>query len=187
MPGVAPAVFGALAQLDNPSYLLSSDLRIVRVNEAWTRLAERNGGGALLTRWGRGAAVLDAISGPLRTFYRDLFERALVGEPVHHDYDCSSDGSPRVFRMMVLPLPPGFLAVTHSLRVEPGDVRADAPSGRYVRDGIVNMCSCCRRVRRVSDDARDPDRWDWLTAFIDAPPANVSHGLCAPCARYYYR
>ena len=187
MQMIAPspiALFRSLAPLENTSYLLSADLRIVRVNAGWARFAETNRGQATLARWARGSCVLDAISGELRGYYRDLFERALAcGEPIFHDYECSSERTHRVFRMMVFPLGQAFLAVTHSLHVERDHDRiASAPSDIYVRDGIVQMCSHCRRVRAHGD----VERWDWVPAYVQAPPPNISHGLCAPCAHYYF-
>ncbi len=174
----------AFSAVENTSYILSTDLRIVRVNEGWTRFAESNGGHALLARWGRGSHVLDAIAGELRAFYRDLFERAFADDKVIcHDYDCSSDRVERLFRMMVFPLGATFLAVTHSLRVERSMIGTGSPpSDIYVRDGIIQMCAQCRRVLAQGE----LDRWDWVPAYIQAPPPNVSHGLCSPCARFYF-
>jgi hypothetical protein len=177
-------LFRSLASSENTSYLLSDELRIVRVNEAWTRFAEHNGGDAMLARWKRGAYVLDAISIVLRDFYRALFTRALAGTvPIHHDYECSSDTVERFFRMTVYPLHSAFLAVTHSLTVErPHDRTECDPSDTYLHDGVLRVCSHCRRVRAKGS----LERWDWVPAYVREPPPNLSHGLCAPCSWYYH-
>ncbi len=180
----AIAMFRSLVHLDNPSYLLSRDLQIVRVNDAWVRFAEANGGHDMLARWGRGAFVLDAISGELRTYYRELFEGVLAtGERCEHDYECSSDRVERLFRMVVYPVAAPFLVVTHSLRVERTHDRevVHADEARYRRDGIIPMCSNCRRVQAVGA----VDRWDWVPSWVASLPPDVSHGLCPQCAQVF--
>ena len=47
-------------------------------------------------------------------------------------------------------------------------------------DGLLMMCSNCRRVR-----IGPVERWDWVPDFVDTPPSNVTHGLCRPCFEYY--
>ncbi len=50
----AVALFRSLASGDNTAYVLSDGLRIIRVNEAWTKFARANGGEGMLDRCGRG-------------------------------------------------------------------------------------------------------------------------------------
>lgn len=176
------AAFDAVADADNVSYLLSRELRIVRVNRAWTRFADANGG--LDPRWGRGAYLLDAIAPPLRGFYRDLhLETFDAAERREHDYECSSDEVFRRFHMIVLPVDATFLLVTHALTVErPHDREAHpADDTSYFVDGVLTMCAHCRRVR-----AADVERWDWVPSYVGHTPANVSHGLCRVCVVAYY-
>ena len=180
------AVFGAFADVDDTSYLLSDTYRILQVNRAWTRFALANGGAEMLGRWGRGASALDAVSEDLRGFYRALFDTALAtGERREHDYECSSDQVLRRFRMFVLPVAPAFLVVMHTLRVEVAHERTAmaADDATYAHGGIIRMCSHCRRVR-VAGPAMEA--WHWVPDYVARMPANVSHGLCAPCAQVYY-
>lgn len=176
--------FRCLGHIDNTSYLLSHDLRIVRVNAAWTRFAEANDGHDMLAPWGRGSCILDAVSGPLRAHHRELFEQVLAtGQRREQDYECSSDRVERRFRMVVFPVAASVLVVTHSLRLErPLDHEAaGADEARYRRDGIIRMCSNCRRVQ-----ARGvAERWDWVPTWVVSMPHDVSHGLCPPCAQVF--
>ncbi|MBL0215188.1 MAG: hypothetical protein IPQ07_15030 [Myxococcales bacterium] len=179
----ASALYHALDHVDNPTYVLSDQLRIVRVNDGWRRFALANNGASMLDRWGRGSFVLDAISGDLREFYRAMYEDArTTGERREHDYECSSVEVERRFRMLMYPTVEGFLVVTHSLRIERPHERVAmlVDETTYSRDGTIVMCASCRRVK-VAQAPHERERWDWVPSFVDAMPANVSHGLCAAC------
>ena len=181
-PSELSALYAELDATDDTSYILSNRFRIVRANAAWDRFAVANDGANVLARWGRGAAVLDAICVALRPFYRELFERALAtGQRFEHDYECSSPHVFRSFRMLVVPVGP-FLMITHSLQVErPHDRIALAADAAYLHRGVIRMCACCRRVRA----ATAVERWDWVPAYVAAMPRNASHGLCAMCEHGY--
>ncbi len=179
----ATALYHALDHVDNPTYVLSDQLRILRVNDGWRRFALANCGASMLDRWGRGSFVLDAISADLREFYRALYEEARTSsERREHDYECSSGQVERRFRMFMYPTAEKFLVVTHSLRIERPHERVAMPAagGTYRRDGTMVMCSSCRRTK-VAQAPHDPERWDWVPSYVDAMPDNVSHGLCAAC------
>lgn len=173
----------ALDASDDVAYLLGPDRRIARVSPGWSRFALANGGGAALGRWERGEAPLDdALPPPLRAFYLDAFARALEsGEPWEHDYECSSDGAFRLFRMTAYPVEGRCLVVVHSLRVEAPHGGPEHPPGEaYAARGVVVSCAHCRRVRHPAG------RWDWVPAYVRAPPPNLSHGMCEPCCAFYW-
>ena len=74
--------------------------------------------------------------------------------------------------------------VVNSLMVErPHDRPVAEPAAElYVsQDGIVCMCSYCRRTMQTGE----PDQWDWVPAFVTERPPRVSHGFCRICAEYY--
>ncbi len=129
--------------------------------------------------------LLDSISGDLRDLHRDLLESVCTtGERREYDYECSSAEIERTFRMVVFPAAARFLVVTHSLRIErPHDRPAMAPDdGGYTHDGVIRMCSNCRRVLAIGAS----ERWDWVPAYVTAMPDNVSHGLCPPCFETFH-
>jgi hypothetical protein len=173
----------ALAASDDSAYLLSSEYKILEVNAGFRRFARENGGTESIERW-RHESVLAAVSGPLRAFFAAAFERVRrVGQPWMHAYACNSAERVRNFGMTVYPLG-DQLVVVHALRFEgPHTELACAPDVRsYVREGTIMMCSHCRRVRNVSGEKR----WDWVPAYLLCAPAAVSHGLCEPCAQFYW-
>jgi hypothetical protein len=168
-------------------YVLDDDLRLAYCNKAWDEFAEHNGGAHLQRIEQVGHRVLDAISEPLKAFYRSVFERSLADStPWEHSYECSSPECYREFHMQVLPLQaPPRLVIVNSLVVEKAHERVKrAPLTAVYRTagGIIGMCMHCRRTRR----SEEPDIWDWVPEFLAKPPDNVSHGLCPTCFRYYY-
>jgi len=168
-------------------YMLDAGLRLMYCNKAWDEFAEHNGGTHLRRIEQIGHPILDAISKPLRAFYRCVFERSLAElQPWEHLYECSSAECYREFHMQVLPLhAPPRLVVVNSRVVERAHDRIwQAPLTAVYRtaDGVIVMCMHCRRTRR----SNKPDSWDWVPAFLTKPPHNVSHGLCHTCFRYYY-
>ncbi len=180
-----PAAYRVLEDGDEPSCLLDAALRITHVNAGWTRFAAANNGAEVLRRWGPGACVLDAISTELRGFYRTLFETVRAsGQRLEHDYECSSPQRFRTYRMLVYPSKGATLVVTHALRVERAHDRPALPAddARYRHEGLLRMCSHCRRVRGPTPE----ERWDWLPDYVNQMPPDVSHGLCPPCFEHYY-
>lgn len=177
------ALFRSLERGDDVTYVLSADLRVIRTNAAWERFARANGGAAFLATWRRGTPLLDVIPAPLQPFYVTSFERA-ARDVVRwdHDYECSSPTEWRQFRMLAYPFDGAFV-VTHSLLVaRPHDADGRSVADDYVSDGIISMCSHCRRVRCRGAERR----WDWVSQYVAQPPPRVSHGLCPACTRYYY-
>jgi len=171
-------------------YMLDSDLRIIYCNKAWDQFASRNGGTGLNRRTILGMPVLDVVAEPLKAFYEDAFSLAKEkGQSWEHDYECSSPSAFRLFHMRVLPLADSYLLVENSLRFErphgPERPVMPADSALYVsKDGVLTMCSHCRRTRRI--DTTTAPVWDWVPAYLVEPPGSVSHGLCRNCHAYFY-
>lgn len=171
-------------------YMLNPELEIVYCNKAWDQFASENGGAGLSRGTVLGTPILDIVAGPLKAFYASGLAKAKeTGRPWEHDYECSSPDSYRFFHMRVLPLENWYLLVESSLRIERphGSERPAMPANAalYVsEDGIVTMCSHCRRTQRVATAAMQV--WDWVPAYLEKPPGPVSHGLCRNCRAYFY-
>ena len=163
--------------------VLSSDLRILHISKGWTAFAQRNGGAASLGGWPIGSHIDDAMPQVLRAYYHRAYDRVLAtGERWEHDYECSSPTEYRKFRMCVYPIEGARLAIVHSLVVEvPHEGAHHADGGLYAVGGVVTMCSHCRRTHNPL-----VDRWEWVSAFVEALPSNASHGLCPACFEFYY-
>lgn len=169
------------------------DLRLAYLNPWWFRFAIENGGEPSISRdWGLGRSLPDAIPGVLRPFYEDLFRRSSQNEgmrPIQHEYECSSADLFRRFCMAVYSLGKGEgFAVVNSLVLEaphdPQERKACEPDfATYAAaDGFVRQCASCRRVKNV----REPNRWDWVPAWVTSPPTRTSHTFCDVCFAYYY-
>ena len=178
-----------LSTLDNdPSvvYALDRTLRLTYCNPAWDRFATENGAPHLRRNQPIGRGILDVIPPVLQRFYRDAFHSVLfTKQPWEHRYECSSPHQYRQFHMHVRPVSGGVLtihslAVQHAVRLEGSK---SAEEEYRSAQGIVTMCSHCRRTRRAHTA---PPVWDWVPAFVEQMPEQCSHGLCLPCFEYHY-
>jgi hypothetical protein len=177
------SILSALEESDDVAFVLSPERLILRTNAGWDRFARANGGAALAGDAADGMLLDAVLPAPLRAFYVDALSRALaMRERWEHDYECSSPDSFRQFRMVAYPFD-GALLVVHSLRLErPHDREVHEPADVYAVDGVIAMCSHCRRVRHPGGRLR----WDWVPAYVREPPPNLSHGLCEPCCEFYW-
>lgn len=168
----------------NTIYAVRPDLTLAYHNQAWTTFARANGAHELL-QCSPNADVVEACAPVLRHFYRGLFTSVLEQrEEREHPYMCPSSRLERKFVMRLRPLPEGVL-VTHHLLVERPHTRegAVATDETYTNgDGFIVQCAHCRVVRRIDD----PETWDWVPDLIEAPPDNISHGLCPTCFQQHY-
>ncbi|MBZ5577327.1 MAG: PAS domain-containing protein [Acidobacteriia bacterium] len=167
-------------------FALDSSLRLVYCNPAWDRFAVANGGAALVRPAPIGKPLLGFIKEPLAAYYETAYQEVLrTLEPWRHLYECSSPSTFRRFAMQVLPMKGHGLLVVNSLCVErPHDSAPDwSCEAAYRRDdGILVMCSHCRRTRRVGA----LEHWDWVAHYVRELPPRTSHGLCPSCLEYYY-
>ncbi len=188
-----------LAHLKDPALLLDREGTILFVNEAWDRFARENGGGervdsgALVgTRW------IDHISGDApRRLHRLLLERALrrLGPtPGGGVVQLNESNSPTHARLVATHLEPietptgqvGVALIHRVVREVPLDEVYPLATGEEARwhheDGSVEMCSCCRRVRRPDE----PAEWDLVPGLVAEPPAHAQFGYCALCLELHY-
>lgn len=171
----------------DPCFAVSESLDITYCNSAWDSFALQNRGGPEVLRDKVVSRnLLDVVPEELREYHANLFVTArCTGQPVYHDYECSSATMFRLYRMQIYPLAQGF-AVINSLRVEhPHDRTPMEPDDAMYKTsaGLIRMCSNCRRINRRSDAAA----WDWVPAYIDRANEKVTHGVCPLCLEYYYR
>lgn len=156
---------------------------IVWVNAAWRSFARENGGDPASTGVGANyfSATRGALARWLETMTRDCSTSGAVFET---EYQCSSPTQRRDFRMRVHPIAGTGFLITHSLlRTTALESRAGAPipDDAYVENGLVTMCSNCRRARRA-----DHASWDWIPEWVAHPPRLVSHGICPVCVGFYW-
>jgi hypothetical protein len=172
-------------------FALSADLRFTYFNPAWFRFALANGGARLPTQFGLGSSFPAALPVVVRALYVTALERALeTGEVWHHDYECSSADTYRLFHESAYPFRDrqGVLVI-NSLRAEHAISDDRAPHDPVHRlycspvTGLITQCCNCRRVQREAA----PDQWDWVPAWVRDMPSNITSGLCRICHGYYWR
>lgn len=161
---------------DNVSCLLSLDLTVRLMNPACERFALEHD--AALSAPGA-PCLLDVLPEALRDTCREgLATARRTRAPWVHEYACDDSTG---FRVIAYPFDHGFI-VTQAPVVDVTGDGAEPPPSPYEDRGVMMMCSHCRRVLRVAQ----PERWDWVPAYVTHPPPQLSHGLCPPCYVFYY-
>lgn len=175
----------ALDRVDASIAALDASARILWVNAGWYTFARVNGGPTELPAF---TNYVGPIHGPLRTWTETVLQTALAsGEVFEHDYECSTPDAIRTYRMRVLPFGAEGLLVEHS-EIESHAAPPSEPAieALYVdADGQIVQCSNCRKIRRPL--AGERESWAWVREWVAASHPRISHGLCTPCAGYYWR
>ena len=169
-------------------FCLDAELTVTYCNPAWDRFAVQNGGPELCHPAPIGHCVLDFICGADRGYFEKHYRSVLQqSEAWERDYECSSSGVYRKYRLRVLPMQTvRGLFVVNSLIVERAhELAAKPPLEEVYRTtrGLIVMCASCRRTRR---NIQGIDIWDWVPSFVENFPVRTTHGVCAPCRELYY-
>ncbi len=179
--------FEYLENYPNTIYGLSRDLTLNYFNPGWFQFAkDNNGEPAISERFKLGTHIGDSITGDARDYYMEAFNRVLQnGKVWHHTYECSSPTLLRKFYQTVYPLDKhkGLLIVNSLVKEEPYGMNDRKPLEALYRqpNGFIKQCCNCRRVQR----ANDPETWDWVPAWVEKLPENVTHSFCYVCFDFY--
>jgi hypothetical protein len=175
----------ALTSHSGSVYGIWADFRLAYLNPGWFRFAAENGGEPdVSSDWTLGRSILESMPERLRRFYRARYADVLRSGTVWtHRYECSSDDTYRVFRQVVCPLGQGGLLISNSVIVSmphdssrrPGAVPDDATYRNGI--GTVSQCGICRRVQ----NQHEPERWDWVPAWVRRVPEGVNSSICPVC------
>lgn len=186
IPNVGNEIFPGLEESSDTIFILDNRFILRGFNSAWEEFAQKNRGESILSRWHLGSRVLDAFSEPLKSHYKDLYEKTLEsGLRTDAEYECSSDQFYRKYRQSLHPLPEkSGLIISNHLEIErPHDEPPVQFADRHRnREGMLVQCCHCRRTR----DHLYADKWDWIPEFVRAMPQNTSHGFCSRCIEFYY-
>lgn len=169
-------------------FLVDPGLRITYCNPAWDKFALANGGEQVVAARVIGTDLMRVIPESLRDLYSGLFQRCAQQHlTFDFDYECSSAEVYRLLHMNILPLnKAGALAFVNSIRIEhvhgPERPAVEAADVYVSPQGIVTLCSHCRRTRRREAS----DIWDWVPPFLNTTEWKVSHGVCPTCLSYFY-
>ena len=182
--GIVTLTRAALESDPSVVYFLDRHLRHDRCNAAWDRFALDNSGSHLLRESMAGYPILEAMPPTLTGFYSSMYQSVLAsGEPVCHEYECSSDTEYRLIHLRVLrnPTELGLILINSPVFTHPhGPERPPHPPPGHVE--TVSMCAHCRRTRLD----HPPHDWVWVPDFVRNPPARVSHLICNLCLAVNY-
>lgn len=173
-------------------YGIWPDFRLAYLNPGWFRFAaDNNGEPEISRRWDLGVSMLDALPPETQAFYKARYRDCLEsGNTWSYEYECSSAQIFRLLAQIVYPLGAGEgLLIANSLRVE----QAHDPKGRPVnppldsvyrdQEGLIHQCAGCRRVK----NPLEPERWDWVPAWVDRIPVATTHTFCPSCFGHFFR
>jgi hypothetical protein len=169
---------------DSIVYLLDAELRIARCNPAWDQFAIANDGEQTVSSKVLGTYVLDVVPSVLKPFYRAAYGNVQrFGRDWWHVFECSSPTVSRTFQMRILDCGSGELLTINTLLRQ---VSLDAqPRGNVedyaAMDGIITMCSHCRRVKNL----RKSGAWDWIPQLLIRGRVLATFGPCDFCAAYH--
>ncbi len=173
--------------VDDIIYDLSATDEVVWVNDAWSRCADANDGGALSPDLVLRRRLWDFIAGePTRHIYGLLFDRVRSGgEVVRLSFRCDAPARRRLLELEISPLPDGYIRCrTRSVAEEARNPVALLDPARARSDQLLRLCSWCKRMAV-------PER-GWLHLevavsalglFADRLPPDLTHGVCPDCAR----
>ena len=166
-------------------YLLDDELKIARCNRAWDRFAIANQGHQAVSSRVIGRPVFDFVPAVLREFYVTAYNTVRhFRRDWWHTFECSSASVTRFFQMRILPCDDdGLLTINTLISEHPVGLLAEARIEKYTTsDGIVVMCSHCRRVQSIDDR----ETWDWVPELLMTSEVLMRFGLCGFCTAYHY-
>jgi hypothetical protein len=166
-------------------FALDAGLRLIYANIAWDRFAAANGEEPdTFNRRFIGQPIQAVIPDELSDFYARMFRQVMGrNEQAQHTYECSSSRSFRLLQMRLYPLQDGAGILCVNSQVVNGQhtrTLSSAFDQVYLEDGLINMCSHCRRTRRASRED-----WDWVPDYLEKRPLMISYGLCPICRGYH--
>jgi len=171
---------------------LSSDLKLIYFNTSWIQFADENSTEHLFTdKFGLGTSINDIVPQVLLMFYTEKYQETLLtGKVWHHDYECSSSQTYRIFNQSCYPLKNGSgLLIVNKIRIEKpmeetDRVDHDPIEKLYTHEtGFIHQCSNCRSIQRVDDK----EKWDWVSSWVKDMPKHTSHTIGPVCFDYYWK
>ncbi|NSW45150.1 MAG: hypothetical protein HPY79_04990 [Bacteroidales bacterium] len=179
--------FNTLEESAHSVYAISNNFELIYFNQAWFNFAKQNNGEPIISsKYKIGTNIFDGMTEIVSKYYFEKYQYILHTKKVwHHDYQCSSSNIYREYHQSVYPLKNNKgLVIINSLKVEKKIHDTYNTDYSYTQeDGFVVQCCNCRKTQRNSDK----QIWDWVPAFVEKMPQNVSHSICPICFDYYYK
>lgn len=168
---------------------LWQDGTIGYLNPRYEQVAREAGADAnFVNTWGLGTNYLAVCPGPIRKRLQALIETTLAQNAVREsEYICPSPTHKSTYRLAMYPFVKvkAVLLVHTLIRNFPFEASELHPP-KYERYqnamGIVVQCMQCRCVRVASD----PTLWEFVPAYVERMPEDMSHGICDACLVHYF-
>lgn len=164
-------------------YRIDAADRITEVNHAWCRFADENGGADLLPPRIYGMSVWGFLADPTTiALYQMIFRRVRTSDPVSFAFRCDGPGIRRLLGMRIESRPDR--SVHCAVRPIAEQPRPPVPlfdPAVSRGEGLVTVCSWCKRVRAGDDWLEVEAAVVRLDLFRATPPPMLTHGICPPC------
>jgi len=167
------------------SYELDRDLRLVSVDEGWTRFAIENEAPELQPPAVIGTPVIDSMSDPTtKLIYRELFNRTSARSvPITFWIRCDSPRLRRMLELTIVPLEDGGFRIDSVLqRVDPNP-GGELLEKHWPRDpsALLRSCSWCKKVNVNNRWYEVEQAVPLLRLFERRQAPLMTHGMCTEC------
>lgn len=86
-------------------YIVDAELILKAYNKSWINFARFNNGENVLIKFPLGSRILDAVEGPLKSYFARVYKKALQSnKPFEQNFKCSTSKGDRFFRQSAYPL-----------------------------------------------------------------------------------
>jgi hypothetical protein len=166
------------------SYEVGADLRLIAVDEGWSRFATENDAPELQPPRPLGRSIFDAIAdSTTKLLYRELFERVRTRrQSIGFTIRCDSPRLRRRLGLTIARLPAGFRVETVLQGQEPN------PGGQWLARGLarnprllVRSCSWCKKVEVGDRWCELDEAIRALKLFEEQDVPTLTHAMCPSC------
>ncbi len=167
-------------------YAIDDQDRLISVNDAWSKEAERAATPGLASPGVLGRRLWHLINDPtIAQFFGLVFTRLRTGRisQVRYSFRCDTPTERRLLDLIIVPAPAHGLQFTASVlasQSRPAVALLDVLQPRSA--GLLRMCSWCKRVPLPDGTWREIEEAAPVFDVLDrAPPPLISHGICPDC------
>lgn len=164
-------------------YRINAQDEIVYVNEAWDLFALSNGAPHLIAEHVLQRPLWEFISDATT---RELYQQAIAltrqGRTLRFPFRCDSPQERRFMEMILSPYPGDMVTFRSiTLRIEPRPCVPLLDMGGARTEGLVRMCSWCKRIAVDDTWVEIEEGITRLRLFERATMPQVTHGICEAC------
>lgn len=151
------------------------------VGHAWAEFATSNGAPKLAAGVVGRSMWEFVVDETTRQVYRDLLVRVRLGRAVRFEYRCDAPAARRFMQMTMAPR--GQFGVSFDSLTLKTEARPEVPvgSGAAPGDGLLRVCSWCKRVDVAGEWDELEVAVSRLALFATSRAPTITHAMCPEC------